>query len=132
MTFGNKLKDLREKHNLSQTELASMLGVSMRTIQNYEASKGLPRTTSTVSKICEIFNLPADYLMNEKEQFILNAQENYSYTGKQEAELLISKLGGLFMGGELKEDDKDKVFKAITELYFDSKEKNKKHGRKKK
>ncbi len=130
MTFGNKLKNLREKHSLSQSELALMLGISMRTIQNYEASKSLPRTTEIVSKICEIFNLPADYLMNEKEQFIVNAQENYSYNGKQEAEILISRLGGLFSGGELKEEDKDKVFRAITELYFDSKEKNKKHGRK--
>ncbi len=131
MTFGNKLKALREKHSLSQTELAEKLGISMRTVQNYEASKSLPRTTGIVSKICEIFNLPADYLMNEKEQFVMNAQKNYSYTGKQEAELIISRLGGLFSGGELKDEDKDKVFRAITELYFDSKEKNKKYGRKK-
>lgn len=129
MTFGDKLKELREKHKLSQTELASMLGISMRTIQNYEASRGLPRTTSTVSKICEIFNLPADYLMNDKEQFIVRAEESYPHSGKQEAEMLISKIGGLFSGGELKEEDKDKVFKAITDLYFDAKEKNKKHGR---
>ena len=131
MTFGDKLKKLREEHNLSQTDLALKLGVSMRTIQNYEASKGLPRTTNIVSKLCEIFSLPADYLMNEKEQFIINAQSQYPVNGKQEAEILVSKLGGLFSGGELKEEDKDKVFRAITELYFDAKEKNKKYGRKK-
>lgn len=127
MTFGDKLRNLREKHNLSQTELAKILGVSMRTIQNYEASKGLPRTTDTVYKICEAFDLPADYLISDKEQFIIKASEEYPRNGKKEAEILISQLGGLFSGGELKEEDKDKVFKAIADLYFDAKEKNKKY-----
>lgn len=129
MTFGEKLKKLRAEKGLSQGELAKKLGITMRTIQNYEADKGLPRTTDTVSKLCELFGLPADYLLNEKETFIVKAEEAYSYKGKQEAEILVAQLGGLFSGGELKEEDKDKVFKAITDLYFDAKEKNKKYGK---
>ncbi len=131
MTFGEKLKKLREEKKLSQTALADMLGITMRTIQNYESGKGLPRKTSTVSQICNIFNIPSDYLINEKESFILQADEKYPKDGKKEAEILISQLGGLFAGGELKEEDKDKVFKAITDLYFDAKEKNKKYKGKK-
>lgn len=131
MTFGEKLKKLREEKKLSQTALADMLGISMRTIQNYESGKGLPRKTATVSAICNIFNIPSDYLINEQESFILQANEKYPRDGKKEAEILISQLGGLFAGGELKEEDKDKVFKAITDLYFDAKEKNKKYKRKK-
>jgi hypothetical protein len=33
----------------------------------------------------------------------------------------------LFAGGKLNDEDRDKVFKAITEIYWKSKEKNKKY-----
>ena len=88
MTFGEKLKKLREEKKMSQTALADMLGISMRTIQNYESGKGLPRKTTTVSAICNIFNIPSDYLINEQESFILQANEKYPRDGKKEAEIL--------------------------------------------
>ena len=37
----------------------------------------------------------------------------------------------LFEGGELPDEDKDEFFRAITEIYFDAKEKNKKYTPKK-
>ncbi|MCD8501615.1 MAG: hypothetical protein LRY71_08030 [Bacillaceae bacterium] len=46
---------------------------------------------------------------------------------KKKAESFINETALLFAGGELSEEDQDKVFKAITEIYWLSKEKNKKY-----
>lgn len=37
---------------------------------------------------------------------------------------LIEEVSGLFAGGELPEEDKDNMMKAFTDIYFLSKEKN--------
>jgi transcriptional regulator with XRE-family HTH domain len=39
-----KLKDFRTKNNISQEKLAEMLGVSLRTIQNYERGGVIPKS----------------------------------------------------------------------------------------
>ena len=41
-------------------------------------------------------------------------------------------MAGLFAGGELPEEDKDVLFEAISEAYWQSKLKNKKYGKNKK
>ena len=50
----------------------------------------------------------------------------------RDAQQLVNEIGGLFAGGRLKEEDRDKVFKAISDLYWESKEMNKKYSSKKK
>lgn len=44
MSFGAKLKQLREDRGLTQTELADKLGVTLKTISNYETKGTRPRT----------------------------------------------------------------------------------------
>lgn len=39
-----KLKEYRKKHNITQLELAELLGVSFRTVQNYEAGGKIPQS----------------------------------------------------------------------------------------
>lgn len=38
-----QIRDARKRAHLSQTELASQLNVSLRTVQNWEAGIGLPQ-----------------------------------------------------------------------------------------
>jgi transcriptional regulator with XRE-family HTH domain len=44
MGFGNVLKNLREKAGLSQSALAQRLGLSVRSIQNWEQGHRVPRS----------------------------------------------------------------------------------------
>ena len=44
MTFGEKVKESRTKHNLSQVELAKLVGKSRRTVIDWECDRALPRT----------------------------------------------------------------------------------------
>ena len=42
---GNTIKQLREKRNLTQTQLADKIGVSSKTISKWETARGLPDIT---------------------------------------------------------------------------------------
>ena len=56
--FGAYLKYLRETHSrISQTQLASMIGVSQRYISQIEISASQPPTIDLCQKICESLNL---------------------------------------------------------------------------
>ncbi|MBU3188269.1 hypothetical protein K9O30_02635 [Clostridium bowmanii] len=59
------------------------------------------------------------------------SSEEYGTIGHKQAQGVLKNVEMLFAGGELMDDDKDEVFRIISELYFDSKKKNKeKYGRK--
>ena len=130
MNFGNKIKSLREEKGLTQKELADMLGTSLKTISNYEVKGTRPRTMKNFEKLAEIFDVNVNYLLTDEEYFIMQARDTYGYKGAKDAQDLVESMKGLFAGGELPEEDKDVVFKAISEAYWESKKKKKKYSKK--
>ena len=42
MSFGNNLQNIRKKNNLSQEDLAEMLGVSRQAVSKWELDEGYP------------------------------------------------------------------------------------------
>jgi transcriptional regulator with XRE-family HTH domain len=130
MTLGSKIKLLRNERNITQPDLANELGVTVRTVAYYESDEREPKK-STLLKLCSFFNVSIDSLLSNNELFLLDAKEKYGFRGKKKAESFINETALLFAGGELSEEDQDKVFEAITEIYWQSKEKNKKYTPKK-
>jgi transcriptional regulator with XRE-family HTH domain len=62
-TFGEKLRALRHKHNLTQDELAAQLGYSAHNIIGMiEAGKRQP-TLDLIRKLVVLFNVSADVLI---------------------------------------------------------------------
>jgi transcriptional regulator with XRE-family HTH domain len=49
MGFGDALKALREKAGLSQSELATRSGLSLRSIQNWEQGHRIPRSQALLA-----------------------------------------------------------------------------------
>jgi len=131
MLFGNRIKELRNLADMSQQELANRTGLSLRSIQNYESNQRYPKDVAILNKLCTALGTTIEELMKEEDQFILEAASKFGSRGKKDAEKLIEEVGGLFAGGELNEEDKDKVFRAITEMYWKAKGKNKKYTPKK-
>lgn len=127
MLFSEKLKQLRKNAGMSQSALANELGVTLRTVQYYEAGERYPQTAQITNKICEIFKVSNTYLMSEQDEFIMEATEKYGTSGKNKANAIIAETSGLFAGGNLDDEDKDLFFKAITDIYFQSKERAKKY-----
>lgn len=130
MTFGEKVKEARLALNLSQTELAKMTGISERSLYTYEQLGTIPRM-SNVKKLAEALNVTTAYLMDndesdkqshiDEELFISAAKSQYGYRGAKEAQDVIGRTRALLAGGDLDDDAKEVFFRALMEVYLESK-----------
>lgn len=126
MKFGEKVRQLRTEKKLSQTELGNLCGLSLRTIRNYEVDGRYPKQREVYTKLADALGCDVNYLLAENEEFVLQAQQTYGYRGAKQAEELVADISALFAGGELCEEDKDAVMKALQDAYWMAKEANKK------
>lgn len=125
MKFGEKVRLLRNEKKLSQTELGKMCGLSLRTIRNYEVDGRYPKQREVYAKLATALGCEINFLLSEDEEFVLQAQQNYGYKGAKDAEELVADVSALFAGGELSENDKDAVMRALQDAYWMAKERNK-------
>ena len=62
-TIGSRIKHLREKKNMTQTELSEMLGMkTYTTVSKWESDDNFPKGRD-LKKLAEIFNVSSDYLL---------------------------------------------------------------------
>lgn len=61
-TFGDRLREQREKNGLSQRDVAALMGCSGNTIGNYELGKTYP-TKEFTEKLAELYGVTYDSLM---------------------------------------------------------------------
>ncbi len=101
MKFGEKVRDLRKKHSLTQDELAQCLGINKRTIIGWERDGRYPRSIEMLEKMADIFHVPLTYLQPDQSLFIERAAEAYGKKGKIEAQHLAFELTELFASGDL-------------------------------
>lgn len=111
MKFCDKVKKERRAKGLTQQQFADMLGVSLRTITNYEKGESYPKQREIYGKMAEILGVDINYLLTENEEFYIRANEKYGATGAQQAQALMQEVTGLFAGGELDQDDMDEMMK---------------------
>ena len=58
----NRIKELRQKNNLTLKELGQKIGMANNTLSQYETGKREPKI-ETWNKLAEYFNVPTSYLM---------------------------------------------------------------------
>ena len=63
--IGEFLKALRKENNLTQEELADMLGVSRQSVSKWEGAQSIP-DLQKILKMAEIFNVSTDYLLKDE------------------------------------------------------------------
>lgn len=124
MTFGEKIKNLRKERGMTQKDLAEALGLSLRTISNYETGGLRPRHDATYDALAALFHVPKTYFFTEEDAFISAAEARWGKSGAEDARELVDGVIGLFAGGRLDEEDKQAVFEAIQEAYFRAKLEN--------
>lgn len=127
MKFGEKLAECRKQANMTQKELGSIIGVSARSIINYEVNGSYPKKREIYTKLAETFKVDINYFLTEDEEFAIEANEKYGAKGQKEAKQILDQTSALFAGGDLNENDRDSFFKVMTEIYFDAKEKAQKY-----
>lgn len=131
MKFSEKLRRARINAGLTQSQLANELGVSLRTVTNYETGDRYPKKRELYKKMAEVLGVEVNYLLTEDEDFIADAGEKYGAKGARQAQELLSEVTGLFAGGCLAQEDMDEMMRAIQDAYWIAKEKNRKYSPKK-
>lgn len=65
MLFAERLKELRQERNLSQTALAQIIGVSQKAIDYWERAINEPKATY-IMRLADYFDISADYLLGRE------------------------------------------------------------------
>ena len=130
MEFKERLAKLRRLSGMTQAELAKELGITLRSVQNYELGARYPKT-ETIERIANIFGVDQNALISDDEYFIVEAKQKRGKRGQESAERLIRNANALFAGGDLSDEDKKNVFAALQKAYNMSTEINKKYTPKK-
>ncbi len=131
MKFYEKLRDARKNAGLKQEDFAKAIGVSLRTVTNYESGETYPKKREIYHRIADVLKVDVNYLLTEDEEFILEAEKRYGARGAKQAKALAAEVSGLFAGGELADEDLDEMMRGIQEAYWIAKEKNRKYTPKK-
>jgi len=66
LSFGEKVRNLREDQDLNQTQLGKLLGMTQRKLSYIECGKCEPSVDDIIA-FCKYFNVSADYLLGIKE-----------------------------------------------------------------
>ena len=69
MTIGQRLRKLRESHNLGQKEVAGILGMSESGYSCYENDLRIP-TTKNIIKLSEYYNVSTDYILGLEQKHL--------------------------------------------------------------
>ncbi|MGN1157223.1 MAG: helix-turn-helix domain-containing protein [Agathobacter sp.] len=131
MTFGEKVKTLRKTKDMSQTQLAQAIGVSLRTVGGWETEGRYPKQHELYQKLADTLGCDISYLMTEEEAFITEATEQFGSRGARQAQQILEQAAAMFAGGELSDEDKTAFMDEIQMLYLDSKKRAKKFTPKK-
>mgnify|MGYP000994291139 CR=1 FL=1 len=77
--FGNTLKTLRVKNNITQAQLAQKLGITKSVISAYETGLRMP-SYDILIHIAKVFNVTTDYLLG------LESKHNIDLSGISQEE----------------------------------------------
>lgn len=118
--FGEKLKELRNIHQLTQVDLASILKVTRPAITKYERNERNP-DAETLIKIANYFNVSTDYLLGR----VASPKEKLAYR-------IINELDSLDILGDdanLNEELVSSTIQIFKNTYFEIQKlhKNKSH-----
>lgn len=83
LEIGQRIKQRRKSLNLTQLQLADMVGLTESSISRYENGKIETMPTSTVKKICQVLNMEvADLLGLDYDTFEYDLKEIISMADK--------------------------------------------------
>lgn len=66
-----KLKEIRAKYNLSQSQIAEITGLSQKSISNYENNQTFPNVESLI-KLSDYFHISVDELIGHNIPYLVN------------------------------------------------------------
>ena len=130
-SLNEKIRSRREELKLSQEQLASMAGITRRSVVSYETTDKRPYP-STLRKLATALGVTVYYLENddvedpsarlEEEPYIQAARDAFGKKGAEEMAAVLAQNESLFAGATLTEEQKDIFYQAVSQAYFRNKE----------
>ena len=124
MTFGEQVRELRKKNNLSQNALAKLAGVSPRTIFGYEAGTTFPRTETTLNQLAKALGVDNNVLLAGIPSLDSFAFIRADHSHETQARLLTQQAVSLMSSDYLSDAQKDSMVQAIMNAYWESRRKS--------
>ncbi|MCQ2423727.1 MAG: helix-turn-helix transcriptional regulator [Clostridia bacterium] len=131
MAFGDRVKAKRIELGYSQQKLAEKSGISLRSVQNYESNQRYPNNINIARQIAVALGTTAEYLLSDEDSYVIEAGLRGGSKARHDVQALLGELNAMFAGGDMTPDDKDKVMRAIMDMYWESKQINQKYTPKK-
>ena len=116
---GERLRQLRENKQLSQGEVAKLIGVARPTYVLYETGKSRP--VRKIKELCALFNVTSDYILGND-----NNTSNTQTENKPKDLIKLLEKEEYTLNGVLVNQKNKKKLKSIIEAdFWNAKEKNK-------
>lgn len=117
MNLGSTIKTYRRNKKITLKELAEKVGITASFLSDIENGKKQP-SVETLSKLAEAFEVPLYMLFKDtsnEETLEIRSEDTLS----QNSFILQAK--ALFLSDSLTKEDKEAIFKDITDLYWKAK-----------
>ena len=122
MNIGKAIKHYRNSKKLTLKELSSEIKVTASFLSDLENNKRLP-SIDTLQKLADAFCIPMYILLKDyadREPTYANVEVCKNKFENYQDDFLIQ-ARELFLSDELSKEDKEVIFKDITELYWKAK-----------
>ncbi len=129
--FPERLKQKRQEAGITQEQLAAAAGMTARTIQNYEMGARRPRNDNVIEQLASALGCTYEELMGIGDVYIMEAGHKGGAKAARDVEDIVDEVVGLFAGGSMDDEAMDGVYRALTEAYWEAKDRNKKYAPKK-
>ncbi len=125
-TLGSRIKELRKNRDLTQQQLAKLLGISASSVGMYEQDRRKP-DNETLLKLCNVFDTSADYILGKvgttsrvgKNVDVADVFDEFT-------EKLMLQQGLMFDGTPLNDNDRMKIVDALKVVAALAKQEHKK------
>ena len=122
MKFGEKVQLLRKEKGLSQQELGAAIGVSGRTVLNWENNNRYPKDREMYDRLAVALGTDKNFLLSESDdKFAAEVVEEYGQRAAEQARQVLEEAKALYAGGALSEEDKVQFLQDIQKLFLESK-----------